>query len=92
MNEIEKAPRAASTQGVNDSKEQFKGNQNIVKYNSFDTDNLKEKTLAATNGGWDIYKPSIPNLHANGSKCANVKNPFYEDQKASLSVTKVDGF
>ncbi len=46
----------------------------------------KENILKQTNNGLDFFKFVIPDLQTNGNRCRNVKNPFYEDKKAGLSI------
>ncbi len=46
----------------------------------------KENILKQINNGLDFYKFVIPELSENGNRCKNVKNPFYKDKKAGLSI------
>ena len=46
----------------------------------------KDNVLILTNGGIDFYKFVIPKLRPGKTKCNNVKNPFYKDTRASLSI------
>lgn len=46
----------------------------------------KANILSLTNNGFDFFKFVIPELIRNGNKCKNVKNPFYEDTNASVSI------
>ena len=54
---------------------------------------LKEEILEHTNGGIGFYTRHLPDLkcQAGVHRCANVKNPFYEDAHASLSVYLHEG-
>lgn len=48
-----------------------------------------EEILSNSQGGLDIYKIIIPNLTLlNNKQCKNVRNPFYDDKKPSLSIFK----
>lgn len=51
----------------------------------------KQDILDKTNNGLDFFKFVIPELSINGNKCNNVKNPFYEDTKAGLSIFNKNG-
>src|SRR4051812_24974889 len=47
----------------------------------------KQHFLEKTNRGFDFYKLAIPDLEMiNDSRCENVRNPFYNDTKPSLSI------
>jgi len=46
----------------------------------------KINILSSTNNGFDFFKFVIPELIRQGNKCKNIKNPFYEDTKPSLSI------
>ena len=46
----------------------------------------KANILSLTDSGLDFFKFVIPELIQQGNKCKNVKNPFYDDTKASLSI------
>ncbi len=47
----------------------------------------KENVLSGTNNGWDFYRQVIKNLPVlPPDKLKPVKNPFYADTKASLSI------
>ena len=46
----------------------------------------KENILLATDNGLDFFKFVIKDLAVQGNKSRNVKNPFYSDTKASLSI------
>ena len=46
----------------------------------------KLNILSLTNNGLEFFKSVIPELVQTGNKCKNVKNPFYEDTHASLSI------
>jgi hypothetical protein len=46
----------------------------------------KESVIELTNGGLLFYKHVIPHLEEEGSKCKNVKNPFYGDRNGSVSI------
>jgi len=46
----------------------------------------KTNILSSTSNGFDFFKFVIPELIRQGNKCKNIKNPFYEDTKPSLSI------
>ncbi len=46
----------------------------------------KQNILNLTDNGLDFFKFVIKDLTQQGSKCKNVKNPFYDDTKAGLSI------
>ncbi|GEM_PF-388873 len=46
----------------------------------------KENILLLSDNGLDFFKFAIPELKQQGNKCQNVKNPFYDDSKAGLSI------
>ena len=47
----------------------------------------KENILLKSDHGLDFYQLVLGNkLVTNGSKSKNLKNPFYQDTKAALSI------
>lgn len=55
--------------------------------------NTKDEILAVSDGGIQYYLKHLPTLHYSSgkSKCKNIRNPFYDDKNASLSIFKKDG-
>lgn len=51
----------------------------------------KESVLKVTHDGLLFYKFVIPKLKVQGDKCRNVTNPFYSDNKPSLSIFYLNG-
>ena len=49
-----------------------------------------ENILKVTNGGMLFYKYLIPKLRGGGKRKKNVKNPFYNDTRGSLSLYKYE--
>jgi len=47
--------------------------------------------LSLTGNGLDFFKFVIPELSQRGNKCKNVKNPFYKDTNASMSIFNNSG-
>ncbi|MFN8257715.1 MAG: DUF3987 domain-containing protein [Bacteroidales bacterium] len=45
-----------------------------------------KEILIRSDNGLDFYKFVIPGLVLQGNKCKNIKNPFYNDTKPSLSI------
>jgi len=51
----------------------------------------KHTLLARTENGLRFYTFVLPDLKIRGNRCENIRNPFYEDKNASLSIFRKDG-